>query len=115
MSNPENKTKKSSKWDVRTARPTTIASAMGDLMEIIGVRASDADLVARWDRLMGDEIASIARVVAIKKMSDNRFNVVIRPANPAYTLQLSYMAPEITEKINKYFGRDAVGKISFRK
>ncbi|MBQ2005459.1 MAG: DUF721 domain-containing protein, partial [Alphaproteobacteria bacterium] len=41
--------------------------------------------------------------------------VVIRPFNPAMTLQLSYMKDEIIERINKYFGRDAVEKISFRK
>lgn len=115
MSNPENKDTKQDKWKRRTERPTTIASAMGDLMEIIGVRASDADLAARWDKLMGPEIASIAQLAAIRKVPGNKFNIVVRPANPAYTLHLSYMAPEITDKINKYFGRDAVAKISFRK
>ena len=104
-----------SKLDKRSARPGTLASALGDLMVILGVRASDADLAARWDTLMGAEIASIARLAAIKKMPNDKFNIVVRPANPAFALQLSYMAPEITAKINKYFGRDAVGKITFRK
>ena len=48
-------------------------------------------------------------------MKDGRFNITLRPTNPAFTLQLSYMSDEIKNKINKYFGRDAVAKISFRK
>ncbi len=109
MSNQANK------WSKRSARPGTIGAALGELMQILGVRASDADLAARWDAIMGPEIASIARLAAIKKTRTGKYNVVVRPANPAFTLQLSYMAGDITARINKYFGRDAVEKISFRK
>ena len=109
MSNQNNKFAK------RSARPGTIASAMGELLQIFGVRASDADLVARWDKIMGSDIANIAKIAAIKKIRDGRFNITLRPTNPAFTLQLSYMSDEIKNKINKYFGRDAVAKISFRK
>ena len=103
------------KFTQRSARPGTIASAMGELLQIFGIRASDADLAARWDKIMGPDIANVAKLVAIKKMHDGRFNITLRPANPAFTLQLSYMSDEIKNKINKYFGRDAVAKISFRK
>ncbi len=109
MSNQQNN------FDKRSKRPITIASAMGELMQIFGIRTSDADLVNRWEKIMGQDIASIAKIAAIKKMKDGRFNITLRPTNPALTLQLSYMTDEIKEKINKYFGRDAVAKISFRK
>lgn len=109
MSNQPNK------FNQRTSRPQTIAGAMGGLLKIFGIRASDSDLVARWSEIMGSEISSIATIAAIKKTHDNKFNVVIRPTNPAFTLQLSYMSEEIKTRINKYFGRDAVEKISFRK
>lgn len=103
------------KLNTRLSRPQTIAGALGGLIKIFGVRASDSDLANRWDEIMGTDIASIAKLAAIKKNRDNTFNIVIRPAAPAYALQLSYQSDEITQRINKYFGYNAVGKISFRK
>lgn len=103
------------KIDERLKRPQTIAGALGGLMLMFGVRASDADLQARWAQIMGADIAAVASLAAIKKNRDSTFNVVIRPTVPAYALQLSYQKDEIISRINKYFGYDAVGKISFRK
>lgn len=102
-------------FNERTKRPQTIAGALGGLIKIFGIRASDSDLVARWAEIMGPDIASVATLAAIKKNRDNTFNVVIRPTVPAYALQLSYRSDEIIQKINKYFGYNAVSKISFRK
>ena len=103
------------KLNQRTSRPQTIAGVMGGVLKIFGIRASDSDLVARWAEIMGSEIANKANIIAIKKTKNNKFNVVIRPTNPALALQLSYMSEEIKNKINKYFGRDAIEKISIRK
>ncbi len=114
MSNQDNKPK-IKPIDRRFGRPQTIGAALGNLFDILGIRASDSDLANRWDKIMGPEIAAIAKLAAVKKTPKGKYNVVIRPYNPAMTLQLSYMADEITERINKYFGRDAVEKISFRK
>ncbi|MBD5389327.1 DUF721 domain-containing protein, partial [bacterium] len=55
MSHPENK------LNIRRARPQTLAGAVGGLMQLFGRRASDADLVARWDEIMGPDIAAMAR------------------------------------------------------
>ncbi|MBQ7185783.1 MAG: DUF721 domain-containing protein [Alphaproteobacteria bacterium] len=109
MSNPENKFTK------RLERPQTLAGAFGGLMKIFGVRASDSDLVARWPEIIGPEIASLAGICAIKKTRNNKYNIVLRPINPAFALQLSYQTDEIKKQINKYFGYDAVEKISFRR
>ena len=103
------------KLNTRLSRPQTIAGALGGLIKIFGVRASDSDLQTRWAEIMGADIATVASLAAIRKNRDNTFNVVIRPTNPAYTLQLSYQKDEIIRRINKYFGYDAVSKISFRK
>lgn len=103
------------KFNHRLSRPQTVAGAMGGLLKIFGIRASDSDLVARWPEIMGSDISRVANIVAVKKTKTNKFNIVLRPTNPALTLQLSYMSEEIKQRINKYFGRDAVEKISFRK
>ena len=103
------------KFSHRVARPQTLAGAMGGLMRHFGFRASDADLAARWPEIMGADIAAIAQIAAIKKMRDGRYNIAIRPKNPAFTLQLSYMTEKKKKKLNNYFGRTAIGKISFRK
>lgn len=103
------------KLNERTKRPQTIAGALGGLIKMFGGRASDADLAQRWDEIMGPDVANFARLAAIKKNRDNTFNVVLRPTVPAYALQLSYRKDEIIQKINKYFGYDAVSKICFRK
>ena len=110
MSNQQNK-----KLAVRTARPHTLAGAVGGLLRIFGARASDADLAARWTEIMGPDIGGISTLAAIKKAPNGKFNIAVRPINPAFTLQLSYSAPEITKRVNKYFGYDAVNKVTFRK
>ena len=109
MSNQEDKFKK------RTARPQTIAGALGGLFKIFGVRASDSDLVKNWAKIAGPEISNLADICAVKKLRSGEYNIVLRPRNPAYTLKLSYMVPDIKNKIDKYFGTQCVGKISFRK
>ena len=109
MSAPKNN------FTARTKRPQTIAGALGGLMKIFGVRASDSDLVARWPEIIGTEISNLADICAIKKTRDGTYNITLRPRNPAYTLKLSYMENDIKKRINKYFGTECVGKISFRK
>ena len=110
-----NQVSKKQQMETRTARPHTLAGAIGGLFRIFGVRASDADLNARWAEIMGADIGGISTLAAIKKTPDGKFNIAVRPKNPAFALQLSYMAPEITNRVNKYFGFDAVNKITFRK
>lgn len=109
MSNQKNK------LETRTARPQTLAAALGGLIRIFGGHASDADLSARWAEIMGDDIGAISTLAGITKTRDKKFNIAVKPKNPAFALQLSYSVPEITKRINKYFGYDAVNKITFRK
>lgn len=110
MSNPEK-----SKFLTRRARPQTLAGAIGTVMQLFGPRASGADLAARWDQIMGPEIAAVARLVALRKTADKKLTVSLRATNPACALKLSYMTGEIAERINKYFGYPAVAKVTIRK
>lgn len=109
MSNQQNK------LDKRTERPQTLAAALGGLIKIFGGHASDADLAARWSEIMGNDIGEISALAGITKTRDKKFNIAVRPKNPAFALQLSYQLAEITKRVNKYFGYDAVNKVTFRK
>lgn len=99
----------------RISRPQTLSSAFGGLLKIFGRTASDADLLNRWGDIMGDDIASIAKLAAVTKTKDKKFNIAVRAANPAFALQLSYQKDEIARRVNKYFGYDAVAKVVIRK
>ena len=110
-----NNNKFDKKLDIRLKKPTTIAAAFGSVFQVFGHRTSCADLSERWNEIMGDDIANIAKLVAIKKTIGNKYSVVIKPTNPALALQLSYSNDEILRRINKYFGYDAISKITYRK
>ena len=101
--------------DIRKERPQTLASALGGLLEIFGVRVSDADLINNWNNVVTKEISDIASVVAVKKTRNKKFNIVLRPVSPAFALELSYKVQDIKTQVNKYYGRDAVDKITIRK
>lgn len=101
--------------DIRKARPQTLASAFGGLMELFGARVGDADLINNWEKVVGSGISKISKLVAIKTSRDKKFNIIVRPVSPAFALELSYKVDEIKSKVNKYYGRDAVGKITIRK
>lgn len=103
------------KIKMRKSRPQTLAASFGGLLESFGVRASDSDLVENWQSIVGTDIARIANVVAIKVVQNKKFNIVLRPVSPAFALELSYKIEECKKKINKYYGYDAVSKITIRK
>ena len=74
--------------DIRKNRPQTLAAAFGGLMEIFGVRSSDADLAKNWRNIVSSDIYNIANVVAVKKTKNGKFNIVLRPISPAFALEL---------------------------
>lgn len=86
-----------------------IGPAINNLLQRLGAKASDSDLGAKWDEIVGDdcELIKISRGVRGR-------TATIRAKNPSERLTLSYRAPEIIRKINIYFGYDAVEKIVVR-
>ena len=54
-------------------------------------------------------------MVAVKKMRNKKFNIVLRPVSPAFALELSYKLDDCKNQLNKYYGYDAVAKITIRK
>ena len=101
--------------DVRKNRPQTLASAFGGFIELIGGRASDADLAKNWLTVVGKDVEKIAQIVSIKQGKNKKLNIVLRPVSPAFALELSYKLEEIKTKIDKYYGYDAVSRITIRK
>ena len=101
--------------NVRKSRPQTLAASFGGLMDSFGVRASDADLSMNWRNIVGNDIANISKLVAIRILKNNKFNIVLCPLSAAFALELSYKVDECIKKINQYYGREAVGKITIRK
>lgn len=93
----------------------TVSSAIGSLFRHIGIRASDSDLSNNWESIIGSDLAQKAQLIAVRKTKTNKLNIVIRPTNPAFALQLSYAITDITQKINKYYTYDAIEKITIRK
>ncbi len=103
------------KIKTRKSKPQTLAASLGGVLENLGIRASDSDLAENWQNIVGNDIAKIASVVAIRVVRDKTFNIVLRPVSPAFALELSYKIDECTKKINNYYGRKAVSKITIRK
>ena len=101
--------------DIRKSRPQTLAAAFGGFMEMFGIRASDADLSKNWENIVGRDIAKISKLVAVKQTKSKTLNIVLRPVSSAFALELSYKIDEIKNKVNKYYGYDAVAKITIRK
>lgn len=101
--------------DVRKNRPQTLASAFGGLMEIFGVRTGDADLAKNWKNIVSKDISDISNVIAVRKTRDKKLNIVLRPVNPSFALELSYKTEDCKKQLNNYYGFDAIAKITIRK
>ncbi len=99
----------------RILRPQSLGGAFGGLLKIFGGRASDADLAARWNEIMGEDLSKIGKLVGVKRTKDKKINVSIKPTFSAMATELSYRLNEFRTRINKYFGYDAVEKIIIKK
>ena len=90
----------------RDTRPLFIGAVINKFIGGLGAKASDSELSARWDEIVGpdSELVKMSRGVRGR-------TAFIKAKNPAARLSLSYEAPGIVEKINKYFGYDAVLKV----
>jgi hypothetical protein len=102
-------------FTVRKNRPQTLASVFGGFIDMLGGRVADADLAKNWSNILGKDVVKIANLVAVKQNKNKKLNIVLRPVSSAFALELSYKLDEIKNKINKYYGYDAVGKITIRK
>ncbi|MBB4211915.1 DUF721 domain-containing protein [Rhodothalassium salexigens] len=72
-----------------------------------------AEIVTRWDTVVGEDLASITRPVAVRFPRGKRAGatLVVRAA-PATATVLQHRAPTVVERVNVYFGYGAVARLS---
>jgi len=93
----------------RDTRPQFIGAAVNKFLSSLGAKTSDADLAAKWAKIIGTDSTLVKITRGIKDRT-----ATIRAKNPAARLTLGFEIPEIIKKINTYFGYNAVSKIVVR-
>ncbi|MEM6477085.1 MAG: DciA family protein [Pseudomonadota bacterium] len=121
------KTKKShSKKGNKPARPYTrprggSAKPIGELMPDIGRTAFrrfgfvQSSVVTRWPEIVGPHHAKICSPEAIRfppgEKSEGILQLVVKPAHAPLIQQVT---PEIIERVNRFFGYNAVARVKIR-
>jgi hypothetical protein len=103
----------------RYARPLPdIAGALlADAFRKQGFNSSE--LVVRWSAIVGDDVAQYAEPLKIQwqKVADGQKpppgTLVLRVSGPA-AIEIQHMSGVILERVNRYFGFAAIGKIAIR-
>lgn len=80
---------------------------------------SSSELVLRWSAIVGDDVAEHAEPLKIQwqKVPDGQppqpGTLVLRVDGPA-AIEIQHMSHVILERVNRYFGFAAIGKIAIR-
>jgi hypothetical protein len=97
------------------------ARALADLMPEIGRAAFrrfgfvQSSVVSRWDEIVGARYAAVSAPEAIRfpmgKKADGTLELVVEGA---HATMMQHVIPEIMERVNRFFGYNAVAKIKIR-
>ena len=97
------------------------AKAIGDLMPEIGRAAFrrfgfvQSSVVTRWPEIVGQHHARVCTPEAIRfppgEKSEGILQLVV---NPAHAPLIQQVIPEITERVNRFFGYNAVARVKIR-
>ena len=97
------------------------ARAVADLLPVVGGAAFrrfgfvQSSVVSRWREIVGVRYAGVSAPEAIRfppgKKSGGVLNLVV---DGAHAPLLQHLAPEIVERVNRFFGYTAVAKVAFR-
>lgn len=72
-------------------------------------------VVSRWSEIVGDRYAGVSSPESIRFPQGERANGVLTLAvTGAHASMMQHVAPEIIERVNRFFGYPAVAKLSFR-
>ena len=97
------------------------ARAVSDIVPDIGRAAFrrfgfvQSAVVSRWHEIVGDRYASVSAPESIRfppgKRSDGVLNLVVEGAHAP---MMQHVAPVIVERVNRFFGYQAVARVAFR-
>ncbi len=109
--------KKGDKEPVRSRR----ARAVSDLLPQVGGAAFrrfgfvQSSIVSRWNEIVGDRYAAVSSPESIRfppgKKSRGVLTLVVEGAHAPL---MQHVAPVIAERVNRFFGYEAVERINFR-
>ncbi|WP_427969880.1 DUF721 domain-containing protein [Altererythrobacter sp.] len=118
--------KPTSKGGKKTAKPFERprgggAKPIGELMPQIGRTAFrrfgfvQSSIVTRWPEIVGEQHARVCMPEAIRfppgEKSEGILQLVVKPAHAPLIQQV---IPEITERVNRFFGYNAVSRVKLR-
>lgn len=103
-----------SQFRTRAARPGAPKAAVA-ASRIVGRLAkkggfADDRLIEQWREIMGDRLADLAAPAGLARKSGEGV-LTIRVANGAAAAHLQHLAPQILERINRFYGWNAAQKL----
>ena len=110
----------------KTARPYERprgrgASAIGDLTPQVGRTAFrrfgfvQSSIVTRWPEIVGDRHAQVSSPEAIRFPPGEREEGILQlVVMPAHAPIIQHVIPEIIERVNRFFGYNAVSRVKLR-
>ncbi len=97
------------------------ARAVADIVPDIGRAAFrrfgfvQSSIVSRWREIVGDRYAAVSSPESIRfpagKRSDGVLNLIVEGAHAP---MMQHVAPVIVERVNRFFGYQAVARVAFR-
>ena len=97
------------------------ARAVSDIVPDIGRAAFrrfgfvQSSIVSRWREIVGDRYAAVSSPESIRfppgKRSDGVLNLIVEGAHAP---MMQHVAPAIVERVNRFFGYQAVARVAFR-
>lgn len=97
------------------------ARAVSDLVPDVGRAAFrrfgfvQSSIVSRWREIVGDRYAAVSSPESIRfppgKRSDGVLNLIVEGAHAP---MMQHVAPVIVDRVNRFFGYQAVARVAFR-
>jgi hypothetical protein len=94
-----------------------LSATLTDVLKAQGF--ASAEILARWGSIVGAEIAAVSEPMKInwpRPVGDNDpepATLVLRVEGPA-ALEIQHMSAVILERVNRFFGWQAIGRIALR-